>query len=66
MGYPDDRSKDWIETMKTFDEAVTWARGKHAEAVKMVSAFTPTHVNKRKPVTPKTGKTTNNGKANNG
>jgi hypothetical protein len=42
--------------MKTFDEAVQWAKGKHAEAQKITDKYVPTHVNKRKPVTPTPGK----------
>jgi hypothetical protein len=35
--------------MKTFDEAVQWAKGRHVEAVKIADAFVPKNVNKRKP-----------------
>lgn len=50
--------------MKTFDEAVKWAKGRHAEAQKIAKAYVPAHVNKRKPkVTPVTPAKNPNGKA---
>lgn len=35
--------------MKTFDEAVEYARGRLVKAKKVVEAYEPTHVNKRRP-----------------